>query len=631
MSQEIAAPSFASLTKEPIRVKIVDVGTNLLAGTPPYLDMLRAGTADVVAFEPSRTAFATLNARKGAHEIYLPLAVGDGARHTLHFCAAPGMTSLLEPNPSVLNLFHGFPSWAQIVDTEEVDTVRLDDVVATAEVDLLKIDAQGAELMVLRHAEERLKSALVVQTKVGFLPLYVGQPAVADLDRFLRERNFVLHRFFRVINRTIQPLMVNNDIYAGLNQWLEADAIYVRDFTRLELLSDRQLLTLAAIMQDCYHSYDVALHLLLEHDRRTGKSLAPAYLAELKSAAAAQLSAAKQELSVAPRAAAASAADPLAKTARSAWVPAASSGGTELMISGLLERVGPDLDRINLRVNDPGTDSADPRPRVVWLHHDTNQPSVQWCKNKALVATVSCFVFVSYWQRDKYLAAFGLPPERCVVLRNATEVAPDFRPWEAAPVWRCAYTSTPFRGLSVLLDAWQRLKPANAELHIWSSMKLYVGDDGPFNHLYERAQSLPGVAYHGIAPNPELRAALRRMHFLAYPSTFAETSCLAVIEAMAAGLRVIVPSFGALPETTCGYARVYAPNADAAAHASVFADVLASELARPWSGAPELALAQQRHCAAVYDWSRRASEWRQLINSLCDQSKRAAAMRTHAA
>jgi glycosyltransferase involved in cell wall biosynthesis len=299
----------------------------------------------------------------------------------------------------------------------------------------------------------------------------------------------------------------------------------------------------------------------------------------------------------------------------SEWIPEAPAAGTELMLTGLKARLGQELDRINLQSNHPGYDK-DNRPLVVWVQHDVDQVWMKWCNDRSLVELVDCFVFVSYWQRERYRATFGLPPERCIVLYNATEVGPDLRRWEPGPVWRCAYTSTPFRGLSLLLDAWQRLSLANAELHVWSSMKLYLCDDGPYNHLYERARSMPGVFYHGIVPNPELRAALQNMDFLVYPSTFAETSCLAVIEAMAAGCRVIVPSLGALPETTCGYARVYPWNPDAHLHTRTFSDILADEIANPWIGEPDLSLAQQRHCPAVYDWRHRLSQWRRLIGHL---------------
>jgi len=313
---------------------------------------------------------------------------------------------------------------------------------------------------------------------------------------------------------------------------------------------------------------------------------------------------------------------------RPAWTPQTPSAGTELMVAGLRERIGKELERINLQVNHPGHDKTDKRPRVVWMHHHVNQRWVQWCKDRELVDSISCFVFVSYWQREQYLNAFGLPPQRCIVLRHALDLRPDLRRWEAGSILRCAYTSTPFRGLSVLLDAWQRLNPGNAELHVWSSMKLYLEDDGPYKHLYERAESMPGVIYHGIAPNPELRTALRSMHFLAYPCTFAETACLAVIEAMAAGCRVIVPSLGALPETTGGYARIYPSNPNAEEHIATFSENLAAELATPWSGEPELSLSQQGHCAVVYDWSRRLREWHQLIQWACDQTNQSEAGNT---
>ena len=78
------------------------------------------------------------------------------------------------------------------------------------------------------------------------------------------------------------PLVVDNNIYAELSQLFWADAIFMRDITRLKLLSDRQLLKMAAILHDCYGSLDVVLRLLTEHDTRTGGRLAETYLSALK-------------------------------------------------------------------------------------------------------------------------------------------------------------------------------------------------------------------------------------------------------------------------------------------------------------------------------------------------------------
>jgi FkbM family methyltransferase len=282
----MAARSLKSLINESVRVKVVDIGANPIDSAPPYAGLLRAGDADVVGFEPNREALAILNTQKGPNETYLPHAVGDGRRHTLRLCKASGMTSLLEPNLKVLGLFHGFPGWAQVVATEKLKTVRLDDVPETAGVDLIKIDIQGGELMVFKNAVERLKTALVIHTEVEFMQMYVDQPLFSDVELFLRGHGFVFHRFFPLTSRVIQPMLVGGDIYAGLSQTLWADAIFVRDFSRLELMSDDQLLKTAAIVHDCYESIDLAYHLLLEHDRRSGGGRAATYLAGLQGAAA---------------------------------------------------------------------------------------------------------------------------------------------------------------------------------------------------------------------------------------------------------------------------------------------------------------------------------------------------------
>jgi FkbM family methyltransferase len=276
-------PSFRALTggASP-RVKVIDIGANPIDADPPYAAMLRAGDAEVVGFEPNPAALEVLNARKGPLERYFPHAVGDGARHTLHICQAPGMTSLLEPDPAVLGLFHGFPDWGRVLATEPLDTVRLDDVPETAGADLLKLDIQGAELMVLRHAPARLRGAVVIQAEVEFLPLYRNQPLFSDIDQFLRARGFVLHRFHPTVSRAVQPMMVDGNPYAGLGQLVWADAVFIRDFARLYALDDRQLLAMAAILHDAYGAFDIAFRLVAEHDRRHGAALSAAYLAGLQ-------------------------------------------------------------------------------------------------------------------------------------------------------------------------------------------------------------------------------------------------------------------------------------------------------------------------------------------------------------
>jgi len=271
-------PPFSTLTPSAIPVKVVDIGANPIDGRPPYAPLMESGATTVIGFEPNPEALAKLNAAKGPDETYLPYAVGDGQAHTLHFCQAPGMTSLLTPNPTVLNLFHGFPDWGRVLATETVTTVRLDDIPETAGSDLLKIDIQGAELMVMQNATERLKDFLVIQTEVEFLPLYQNQPLFTDVDLFLRQHGFVFHRFFPTVSRVFQPLVVDNNIYAGLSQLVWADAIFVRDFTQLDGLTPIQILKMSRILHDVYQSVDLVMHLLRHYDARTNSTLAGHYM-----------------------------------------------------------------------------------------------------------------------------------------------------------------------------------------------------------------------------------------------------------------------------------------------------------------------------------------------------------------
>lgn len=281
MAHQGIAPSFSSLTGCSPKQKVVDVGAADLGADPVYAPLLADDESELIGFEPDPEALAKLQNADHPRRKFLPYAIGDGRRRRLHICAARDMTSLFEPNPDVLRLFHAFPIWGQVVATEMVDTVRLDDIAETAGLTFLQMDIQGAELLALQHAQNRLRDALVLHLEVEFLPLYIDQPLFSDIELFLRQRGFVFHRFATQISRVIQPMVVDNNLVAGLSQLFWADAVFVRDFSRLDGLDEQQLLAMAAIMHDCYNSWDLTLHLLNEVDRRTKSDLGPNYLSML--------------------------------------------------------------------------------------------------------------------------------------------------------------------------------------------------------------------------------------------------------------------------------------------------------------------------------------------------------------
>src|SRR5262249_16968996 len=150
---------------------------------------------------------------------------------------------------------------------------------------------------------------------------------------------------------------------------------------------------------------------------------------------------------------------------------------------------------------------------------------------------------VSNWHRKTFIDEFHLPPEKVIATRNG--FSEELIPRPAQRDWtRCAYTSTPFRGLDVLLWMFpaMRQRTPTLRLDVFSSMKVYgwtdEADRKAFGPLYQAAEQ-SGVSWHGSIAQPMLMEHLSRTGLLLYPNTFAETSCMAAIEAQACGAVVI--------------------------------------------------------------------------------------------
>lgn len=261
------------------------MGASPIDGDPPYQALRVANKMDLVAFEPDPKQYAALDALNLPRTTAIQCAVGDGSPGILNICKSPGMTSLLEPQPEVLAHFHGFPEWGTVIEKQPVSTRRLDDVPEVAGCHYLKLDVQGGELPILENAENVLKHCLMVHTEVQFVPFYREQPLFAELDLALRKAGFWLHRFLPIHSRVLKPLMVNNDIYAGMSQVLWTDAIYVRRFTDFPELNDVALWRIALISHDLYRSFDLATLALHQLDQRDGGSRQAQYVQALTIAA----------------------------------------------------------------------------------------------------------------------------------------------------------------------------------------------------------------------------------------------------------------------------------------------------------------------------------------------------------
>ena len=282
-------PLFNLLRPERL-TSIVDIGANPIESAPPYKPMLDQRLCTVFGFEPQPDAMEKLLAQKGDLETYLPYAVGAETRATLKVCHASGMTSLYTPEPRTLNVFPGFAIFGHVVKEIPIETRALDSITEITHIDHLKIDVQGGELNVFRNGAAKLAHASSIQTEVSFVPLYQGQPVFGDIDLALRALGFIPHMFAQINKRMILPLHHADNLYSSMNQLLEADIVYVRDFTQAEKMTVEQLKHLALVAHHCYQSYDLAAN-CINHLVTRGAVAADAvsrYLGDLKAGAAAK-------------------------------------------------------------------------------------------------------------------------------------------------------------------------------------------------------------------------------------------------------------------------------------------------------------------------------------------------------
>lgn len=297
--------------------------------------------------------------------------------------------------------------------------------------------------------------------------------------------------------------------------------------------------------------------------------------------------------------------------------PTQPLGGTELMYNELKKRL-PDLfDKFSI-FNYPSQIIETPLPLIYWNQLSYDQEAVQFLQNPKHVESIDNFVFVSHWQAEQFRQRFNIPGFKTRVIKNA-HLGVSQRKRSKPKKVRLCYTSTPWRGLDVLLDAWELVKSEQAELHIFSSTSIYGTEfdkstTNQYQELFDRCKTTEGVVYRGYVSNEKLRGELHNFDILAYPNTFEETSCISVIEALSAGLRVVTSNLGALPETTEGWAKVYPYLMDKHTHSFHFSKILKAEIEAIKSGKHDKALQQQsRFYGNKWSWETRINEWNDFL------------------
>ena len=299
-----------------------------------------------------------------------------------------------------------------------------------------------------------------------------------------------------------------------------------------------------------------------------------------------------------------------------------SFGGSENQFRLLLKHL-PDesFKDINLILNSTNYDLLEKdKINVLWMHHFVNQKEAKNLASKDFVNKLNWIVYNSNWNLDQHTKYFQVPKNKSVVIRNAIEKI-NFVEKPSDKI-NLIYHTTPWRGLKILLKVFKNLNLENVELNVFSSTIIYgkkfdevLGKN--YEELFNECKNTKNVNYFGFLKNEEIIQQLKKMHIFAHPIIWPETSCIAAIEAMAAGCEVVTTDLGALSETCSPFGKIINFEKEPEDLEIKYNEALLNSIKNFWSDKTQKKLKLQRETInATYSWNKRSVEWKNFFNEI---------------
>lgn len=194
---------------------------------------------------------------------------------------------------------------------------------------------------------------------------------------------------------------------------------------------------------------------------------------------------------------------------------------------------------------------------VLYIHNDITKFIPEIADNfdqRHILEMTDLFIFVSEWIQHRYEIKFDIPKYKSIILKNGTgNIFENIlkNPIPNKKKNSLIYCSSPDRGLEYLIHIFPKIqqKISSASLTIRSGLSLY--NKNIKDVLYKNEfDNISNVDYSEPVSQENLSKLLIEHEILAYPSNTAESSCIVILQAMAAGCIIVTSDLGALPETT---------------------------------------------------------------------------------
>lgn len=266
----------------------------------------------------------------------------------------------------------------------------------------------------------------------------------------------------------------------------------------------------------------------------------------------------------------------------------------------------------------------------VYAWHQDNGYSNQWCWSSEVDALTSGSLHVSAWARDSLMqelvGAPGTRQPQAVIGNGVCEdwvwglLPADRRP--ARHPRRIIYASDPMRGLGAILALWPRVLEAypDAELHVYSDFtyahataRLTSETLNAIDAMLNQLRAHKGIFFPGWVAQPALSRAMFEASVYAYPGgSMPEGFGIVLAQAEAAGLVVVGPPAGALPEVLADHRYLTTERVLDEPSLAIFGDRLLEALAHPLEESDRQRISLQAW--ARHGWDKVADRFQQATS-----------------
>ena len=297
-----------------------------------------------------------------------------------------------------------------------------------------------------------------------------------------------------------------------------------------------------------------------------------------------------------------------------------SFGGSESQLRLLLKYL-PDesFKDINLILNNSDHKLLEKNKiNILWMQHFVNQKEAQNLASKEYLDKLDYIVFNSHWNFEKFFYQFKVPEHKSLVIKNAIEkITFEKKPKDKINL---IYHTTPWRGLEILINVFEKLDAGNVELNVCSSTIIYgkkfnenIGNK--YENLFEKCKKTKNVNYLGFVENKKVIELLKKSHIYAYPSIWPETSCISAIESMGAGCEIVTTNLGALYETCAPFGILVNFDHNLKILENKYLKTLEKSIKNFWSKENQEKLnLQQQIVNKHYSWDARSAEWKNFFD-----------------